>query len=306
MASFKTLLRKGVQVSGGDRVALGTLVLEVGGAQETVNVISEAPLLQAQSGERSYVISSAQVENLPLSNRNFASLASLAPGRRRDQPHRRRRPDELRDGRRLGRGHRQQQPDAAAECRSGRRGEGPDRQLPGGVRTLERTADHGRDQERHQPVPRLSLRREAQLGLEHEQLGQHAERRPESGHEAGRLGLQHRWAGRQAGRHQQAVLLLQPGIPAAHRRRDRRTFRVPTALERQGDFSQTRDNTGDPLSVHSRRQRPDLPCTRDEHVGLLPGWRRRRPHPAEPPVCAWHGHPEQPVAAAERQPADRR
>ena len=33
MASFKTLLRKGVQVSGGDRVALGTLVLEVGGAR---------------------------------------------------------------------------------------------------------------------------------------------------------------------------------------------------------------------------------------------------------------------------------
>jgi len=80
MVSFKTLLRKGVQVSGGDRVALGTLVLEVGGAEETVNVVSEAPLLQAQSGERSYVISSAQVENLPLSNRNFASLASLAPG----------------------------------------------------------------------------------------------------------------------------------------------------------------------------------------------------------------------------------
>ena len=53
MTSFKTLLRKGVQVSGGDRVALGTFVLEVGGAQETVNVISEAPLLQAQSGERS-------------------------------------------------------------------------------------------------------------------------------------------------------------------------------------------------------------------------------------------------------------
>jgi hypothetical protein len=80
MPSFKTLLRKGVPVSGGDRVALGVLVLEVGGAQETVNVTGEAPLLQAQSGERSYVISSEQVENLPLSNRNFASLASLAPG----------------------------------------------------------------------------------------------------------------------------------------------------------------------------------------------------------------------------------
>jgi len=80
MPSFKTLLRKGVPVSGGDRVALGTLVLEIGGAQETVNVTGEAPLLQAQSGERSYVLASEQVENLPLSNRNFASLAALAPG----------------------------------------------------------------------------------------------------------------------------------------------------------------------------------------------------------------------------------
>src|SRR5437867_453579 len=80
MSSFKTLLRKGVRVSGGDRVALGTLVLDVGGARETVTVTAEAPLLQAQSGERSYVISSDQIESLPLSNRNFASLASLAPG----------------------------------------------------------------------------------------------------------------------------------------------------------------------------------------------------------------------------------
>jgi len=80
MPSFKTMLRKGIPVSGGDRVALGTLELEVGGAQETVNVTSEVPLLQTQSGERSYVISSEQAENLPLSNRNFASLASLAPG----------------------------------------------------------------------------------------------------------------------------------------------------------------------------------------------------------------------------------
>src|SRR5881628_2939015 len=38
MSSFKTLLRKGVRVSGGDRVALGTLVLDVGGERETVTV----------------------------------------------------------------------------------------------------------------------------------------------------------------------------------------------------------------------------------------------------------------------------
>ena len=85
MPSFKTLLRKGVTVSGGDRVSLGSLLLEIGGTAEIVNVSAEAPLLQANSGERSFVANSIVVENLPLSsggtaNRNFAGLASFAPG----------------------------------------------------------------------------------------------------------------------------------------------------------------------------------------------------------------------------------
>jgi hypothetical protein len=85
MASFKTLFRKGVTVSGGDRVALGSLVLELGGTAEVVNVVGVTPLVQASSGERSYATTPNQVENLPLgsggaANRNFANLASLAPG----------------------------------------------------------------------------------------------------------------------------------------------------------------------------------------------------------------------------------
>ena len=47
MPGFKTLQRTGVAVSGGDRVAVGALALEVGGATETVNVTAEAPLIQA-------------------------------------------------------------------------------------------------------------------------------------------------------------------------------------------------------------------------------------------------------------------
>jgi len=81
MPSFKTLLRRGVPVSGGDRVALGSLVLEVGELTETVQVRAEAPLVQASSGERSYVTNSVQIENLPLAtSRNFALMASFAPG----------------------------------------------------------------------------------------------------------------------------------------------------------------------------------------------------------------------------------
>jgi hypothetical protein len=80
MPSFKTLTRKGVQVSGGDRVAVGTLTLEVGGTTEVVDVTAEAPLIQAQSGERSFAVSTTQVENLPITHANFTSLTALVPG----------------------------------------------------------------------------------------------------------------------------------------------------------------------------------------------------------------------------------
>jgi hypothetical protein len=81
MSGFRTLRRAGVAVSGGERVSIPALTIEPGGASETVNVTAETPLIQAQSGERSFAVTSAQIDNLPLSgNRNFAALAGLVPG----------------------------------------------------------------------------------------------------------------------------------------------------------------------------------------------------------------------------------
>ena len=80
LSQFKSLRRTGVPVSAGDRVAVGTLTIEVGGAAETVDVRGEAPVIQANSGERSYTISTDSVENLPIANRSFTALATLAPG----------------------------------------------------------------------------------------------------------------------------------------------------------------------------------------------------------------------------------
>ena len=80
MSGFRTLRRQNVAVSGGDRVSVGELVVAVGGTAETVTVTGEAPLLQSQSGERSFRVTTNEVENLPLANRNFASLTSLTPG----------------------------------------------------------------------------------------------------------------------------------------------------------------------------------------------------------------------------------
>ena len=80
LASFKTLKRSGVAVSPGSRVAVGNLTLDLGGTTEVVTVKGETPVIQSSTGERSFTISPEEVENLPLADRNFATLASLAPG----------------------------------------------------------------------------------------------------------------------------------------------------------------------------------------------------------------------------------
>ena len=80
MDGFKTLTRRGVSVSGADRVAVPALTLEIGGASETVNVTAEAALVQSSSGERSFAISTEQIENLPINHGNFTSLTALTPG----------------------------------------------------------------------------------------------------------------------------------------------------------------------------------------------------------------------------------
>ena len=80
MSGFRTMNRKNVAVSGGERVALTAMTLEAGGQTEVVNVTAEAPLIQAQSGERSFAISSAQIENLPIGHGNFTNLIAMVPG----------------------------------------------------------------------------------------------------------------------------------------------------------------------------------------------------------------------------------
>ncbi|MEO8480843.1 MAG: TonB-dependent receptor [Acidobacteriota bacterium] len=79
LTGFRTTRRAGVAVSGGERLSL-PLTLEAGGTSEVVNVTAEAPLIQAQSGERSFSVSASQVENLPINHGNFTSLTAMVPG----------------------------------------------------------------------------------------------------------------------------------------------------------------------------------------------------------------------------------
>jgi Carboxypeptidase regulatory-like domain len=80
LTGFKALTRKGVAVSSGDRLSIPTLVLEVGGLSEVVDVTAETPLIQGNSGERSYTVTTEAVSNLPIASRSYIELASLSPG----------------------------------------------------------------------------------------------------------------------------------------------------------------------------------------------------------------------------------
>src|SRR5437773_3937096 len=80
LEGFKTARRTSVAVSGGDRVGVQALTLEAGALAETVNVIAESPLVQTQSGERSIAITSTQIENLPIARGNFTNLTAFTPG----------------------------------------------------------------------------------------------------------------------------------------------------------------------------------------------------------------------------------
>jgi hypothetical protein len=80
MSGFKTVKRPGIAVSPGDRQGLGALTIDVGDLTDTVEVKAETAAIQTQSGERSFTIPTSAVENLPIANRSFTALASLAPG----------------------------------------------------------------------------------------------------------------------------------------------------------------------------------------------------------------------------------
>ncbi len=80
MASFKTLKRSGISVSPGTRSSVGTLTVEIGGTNEIVTVTTEAAAIQSASGERSFNVTSTQIENLPIASRTFQAFAALTPG----------------------------------------------------------------------------------------------------------------------------------------------------------------------------------------------------------------------------------
>jgi len=82
LSGFKSVTRKGLTVSRGDRLTVPTLVLQPGGVNDVVDVISQAPIIQASSGERSSSVARAQLELLPApgTSHNMMAFVQLMPG----------------------------------------------------------------------------------------------------------------------------------------------------------------------------------------------------------------------------------
>jgi len=77
---FKTYKKQNIQLIANDNLALGEIRLEVGAVTESVTVLAEGTTVQTASGERSGVITSDEMENLTVMNRDFSALVSLLPG----------------------------------------------------------------------------------------------------------------------------------------------------------------------------------------------------------------------------------
>lgn len=77
---FKKLLRPGIALDANDKLALGDAVLEVGNVADSIEVSAQTVLLQSESVERSATISGKQIENLETNGRNPLDMAKLVPG----------------------------------------------------------------------------------------------------------------------------------------------------------------------------------------------------------------------------------
>ncbi|MGB9241480.1 MAG: carboxypeptidase regulatory-like domain-containing protein, partial [Terriglobales bacterium] len=79
LTGFKKNVQRAVSVSLNQVVTVNS-VLQIGAAKETVEVTSEAPLVDTTSTQLGAVMDSRQVSNLPLNSRDTYQLLQLQPG----------------------------------------------------------------------------------------------------------------------------------------------------------------------------------------------------------------------------------
>ncbi|MDX2150081.1 MAG: carboxypeptidase regulatory-like domain-containing protein, partial [Bryobacteraceae bacterium] len=79
-SGFKKYEQKDIKVFANDRIALPDIVLEVGALTETVTVEASVAQLQTQSAERAGVVTGRQVVDIQTSQRNFLDIVRTVPG----------------------------------------------------------------------------------------------------------------------------------------------------------------------------------------------------------------------------------
>ena len=77
---FKAHERRGVSVAANEKVSLGDVTLQVGEVTETISVVGESAQVQTDSSEHSAVLTSTQLTNLTAKGREVVSMLRTIPG----------------------------------------------------------------------------------------------------------------------------------------------------------------------------------------------------------------------------------
>jgi hypothetical protein len=80
LEGFKTLEESNVVVNANDKFFAGMLTLEVGGVAEQISVTARVSELQATSGERSYTLEAETIKGIANNGRAMFGFATLVPG----------------------------------------------------------------------------------------------------------------------------------------------------------------------------------------------------------------------------------
>jgi len=80
MDSFKTVEQANVIVNAADRLSLGVITLELGAVTETVTVSTRVVEVQSRDATRNFSVDSTAISNLAVNGRDPLLLARLAPG----------------------------------------------------------------------------------------------------------------------------------------------------------------------------------------------------------------------------------
>ncbi len=77
---FKRLERANTDLDSNDKLSLGDLTVQIGSVTELIEVSATAALLQTESVDRSATITGRQIENIQVNGRNPLDMAKLIPG----------------------------------------------------------------------------------------------------------------------------------------------------------------------------------------------------------------------------------